>query len=411
VHRSAYREAAALYEQGLNAVERQIESPQCLAQGIDVRLDLAGALSALDRYDRVSGLAIEAETLATRLGDRRRLARATTLACFGLVNTGEPVAAVDAGRRALDLASELADLALEVHASQRLGMAFLSVGELALATDCLRRTVQMLRGEDADARLGESLALWHRAMAGGRLCVVLAEMGAFAESLGHEWDAVGLALSTGRSIRAITERTRLGEARLLKGDVTDAISLLEPALAEAREHEVLEWIPVAASCLARAYAVAGHLGEAVPLAEEAGQLAPGRTEIIRRLGEVYVTARRLDAALDCARRAIAMARKRQERGEEAKALRLLGEIAARRDPPEGKEAEERYLEGRALAERLGFRPEVAHCHLGLGRILSLVGPSDRAREHREAAVALFRDMGMASWLGQLDAEADRVARG
>ena len=364
VRRSTYREAVALYEQALDAADRLAESPQRLARGIDIRLDLAIALSPVDRYDRLLARVSEAEALAARLGDRRRLARALTFVCFGLVNTGQPVAAVEAGRGALELARELADLALEVEAGQRLGWAFLSVGELSRAADCLRHTVQALGSEDAVARLGESRAHGHRAMARARLCVVLAEAGEFEEGLAYGRDAVRLAGSTGRPIRVISEGMRLGQAYLIRGDAAGALLLLEQALVEAREHDIVEWIPSAASHLARGYALVERLQDAVPLAEEAGRLSPGRTEIVRRLGEVYLAAGRTEAALDSARRALMMARERQERGEEAKALRLLGDIATRRDPPDAGEAEVRYREALGLAERLGFRPEMGHGHLG-----------------------------------------------
>ena len=47
----------------------------------------------------------------------------------------------------------------------------------------------------------------------------------------------------------------------------------------------------------------------------------------------------LEEAHTFAERALALARGHQERGNEAYALRLLGEIAARCEPPEGRLAE------------------------------------------------------------------------
>jgi tetratricopeptide (TPR) repeat protein len=409
--RSGYREAVALYEQALDATERLAEGSQRLALGVDIRFDLARALSTLGRYDRLLDRVREAEALANRLDDRRRLAWAMALSCFGLANTGQPVTAIDAGRRALALAGDLAHLALEVEASQRLGMAYLYVGELAPSTDCLRRTVRLLGSADADERLGESRAQWHRAAARGRLSLMLAEAGAFEEGLAYGRDAVRLARSTEWPLRSVSDETRLGKVYLIRGDVADAIPLLEQALARGREHDILEWVPEAASHLALAYALVGRLPEAVGLAEEAGRLAPGDTAVIRSLAEVYLPAGRLEAALDSARRAQAMARARQERGEEAKTLRLLGEIAARHDPPEVPEAELRYHEALALAEPLGFRPEVAHCHGGLGWLFRRVGRPDLAEARLATAGMLFREMGMPFWRSRLDVEADPVAGG
>ena len=58
----------------------------------------------------------------------------------------------------------------------------------------------------------------------------------------------------------------------------------------------------------------------------------------------------------------------RQRGYQAYALRLLGEIAAQREPPEVEQAEAHYQQALALADELGMRPLQAHCHLGLGTL-------------------------------------------
>jgi tetratricopeptide (TPR) repeat protein len=121
------------------------------------------------------------------------------------------------------------------------------------------------------------------------------------------------------------------------------------------------------------------------------------------LGEAYLLAGRLDDAMALAVRALDLAREHKERGWEAYALRLLGEIVAQRDRPKIESAEEHYRQAYTLAERLGMRPLVAHCHLGLGTLLSKIGQRDRARAELSAAVALYRAMEMAFWVPQAEA--------
>ena len=48
--------------------------------------------------------------------------------------------------------------------------------------------------------------------------------------------------------------------------------------------------------------------------------------------------------------------------------RLLGDIAAQADPPEVGQAEGYSRQAPAVADGLGMRPLVAHCHLGLGTL-------------------------------------------
>ena len=83
---------------------------------------------------------------------------------------------------------------------------------------------------------------------------------------------------------------------------------------------------------------------------------------------------------------------------EVRALRLLGEVTARRDPPE--HADGHYHD--ALAEELDMLPLVAHCHLGLGKLYQRMGGRQEAQEHVDTAVAMYREMGMPYWLGQAE---------
>ncbi len=69
----------------------------------------------------------------------------------------------------------------------------------------------------------------------------------------------------------------------------------------------------------------------------------------------------------------------RQRRYEVHALRLLGEIAARHNPPE--HAEGHYRDALALADELGMRPLVAHCHLGLGKLYRRTGKREQVQEH------------------------------
>jgi len=103
-------------------------------------------------------------------------------------------------------------------------------------------------------------------------------------------------------------------------------------------------------------------------------------------------------------RALSLSRDAQERGHEARALRLLGEIAARRNPPDVEQADGYYRQALELANQLGMRPLVAHCHLGLGTLYGRTGKRQEAREHLAAATMMYREMGMTYWLEQAEVE-------
>jgi tetratricopeptide (TPR) repeat protein len=119
---------------------------------------------------------------------------------------------------------------------------------------------------------------------------------------------------------------------------------------------------------------------------------------------------RLEEAHALAARTLALARRYQERGHEASTLRLLGAIAARREPPEAEQAQAAYRQALALAEELGMRPLVAHCHRGLGTLYATVGQWEQARAALTTALEMYRSMDMTFWLPQAEAALAQVER-
>jgi tetratricopeptide (TPR) repeat protein len=164
-----------------------------------------------------------------------------------------------------------------------------------------------------------------------------------------------------------------------------------------------------AATLGAAYTLAGRIAEAMPLLTQALEHTTVMDVIVLQalcllsLGEAQLLAGRLEEALALAERALILAREHQERGNEAYALRLLGDIAARREPPESDQAGDYYRQALALAEELGMRPLMAHCHLGLGKLYAKIGRRAEACTELSAAVELYRTMEMVFWLPQAEA--------
>jgi tetratricopeptide (TPR) repeat protein len=126
------------------------------------------------------------------------------------------------------------------------------------------------------------------------------------------------------------------------------------------------------------------------------------------LGDAHLLAGRLEEAYALAESVLALAREHREASNQAHALRLLGEIAARREPPESTPAETYYRQAAALAEELGMRPLIAHCHFGLGKLYAKSGRRTEACAELSAAVELYRAMDMTFWLSQAQATIAQV---
>jgi len=69
----------------------------------------------------------------------------------------------------------------------------------------------------------------------------------------------------------------------------------------------------------------------------------------------------------------------------------------------------RFEMAQGLADQLGMRPLIAHCHLGLGKLYSRTGDRQQAQGHLTTATTMFREMNVQFWLEQAEAELARLA--
>ena len=127
----------------------------------------------------------------------------------------------------------------------------------------------------------------------------------------------------------------------------------------------------------------------------------GPFSILLNAGKSYLAAGRIDQAIDYARETLALARRRGAPGLEAPALSLIADIITASG---AENAEGYYREALALAEPRGMRPQVAHCHFGLGKLHRRRGDPEQARNRHTTAMAMYREMGMTYWLEQAEGE-------
>jgi tetratricopeptide (TPR) repeat protein len=155
--------------------------------------------------------------------------------------------------------------------------------------------------------------------------------------------------------------------------------------------------------------------EALPLLEQALDRLPSTQMMIYQplllisVSETCLLAGRTDEATRHAEQAVRVSTQRGDRGTQAHAFRLLGESASHRDPPDAQKAEGDYRQALALADELGMRPLVAHCHLGLGKLHRRTGKREQAREHLTTATTLYREMDMRFWTTQAEAALEALS--
>jgi len=249
-----------------------------------------------------------------------------------------------------------------------------------------------------------------------RLAECHAELGTFVEgsAIGDEGLRIAEAVDHRSSIIVACEG--IGLLAIRQGNLRRALPLLERAVGICREADLPVFFPRMAATLGAAYALCGRVADAVPLLTQAMEecTAPERvhfqTLCSLLLGEAHLLGGLPKEAYTLAQRVLALARAQRERGHEAYTLRLLGEIAARRDAPEIEQAEVSYLQALALAEALAMRPLQAHCHLGLGSLYLTIGQGQQAHAALTTAIDLYRIMRMTFWLPQAEAALSQVEK-
>jgi predicted ATPase len=153
--RSAHREAATCFEQALDALRRLPETPDAIAESLDVRFDLMNALFPLGERGRVGALVDEAEALAEAVSDQRRLGRALAIKVVELGLVGDFAAAIQAGRRALAIGEAQADVAIQVAANGYLGMVFVVRGGCREAVRYCEAALALIPEDLVQERFGD----------------------------------------------------------------------------------------------------------------------------------------------------------------------------------------------------------------------------------------------------------------
>jgi class 3 adenylate cyclase/tetratricopeptide (TPR) repeat protein len=411
VARSAHREAVGSFEQALSALPHLPETRGTLEQAIDLRLALRTALHPVGDFGRILTYLRGAESLAAALDDLRRLGQVSVFLSNFFYFKGDNDQAMAAGRRALTLATASGNVVLHALANTYLGLAYHAHGHYRGAINCLEQTVASLDETQQRERFGIELlpAVLSRAW----LAWCHAELGTFAEGTALGEEGLRIAEAVAHSHSLMYGSWGVGLLALRQGDLRKALPLLERAMGICQEADLPLYFPRMAATLGAAYTLSGRVADAVPLLIQAleqtmaMELGGFQAFCSLPLSEAQALAGRLEEAHALAERALAHTREHQERGHQAYALRLLGDIAARREPPASDQAGDYYRQALALAEELGMRPLMAHCNLGLGTLYTKMGQREQACTELSTAIELYHAMDMTFWLPQAE---DALAR-
>ena len=406
--RSVHREAVRRFEDALTALTYLPETRETLEQAIDLRFGVRHALLPLAEWGRIEGYLRDAEALARRLQDHRRLASVSGYMSGLHLNTGGRASDIRAFAEEVDtIGASLSDIPLQVAGQYyHLCLGALLGDHRGTERHC-RAVIDALPGDLSRERLG--LVAYPAVMAHAFLARALAELGVFDEGCDHGQEAVRLGEAVDHPFSLIWAYLHLGHLESLRGEFTRAIMALERAVALSHEWNIAYQTPIAMAALGHVYALSGRVDEGVSWLQRAlaGYASAGigylRSMSTVQLGEAQLLAGRLEEAWDSGTRAMVLTREGGARGHEAWAHHLLGATASHRDRPDVAAAEAHFATSMAMASELGMRPLAAHCHFSLGKLHARAGDR-RAKEHLTIAMSLFHEMGMRFWVEKVEAE-------
>jgi tetratricopeptide (TPR) repeat protein len=389
------------------------ESQATLEQAFEIRLELRPVLRKLGEGRKMLEQLREAEALAERLKDDRRLGQVCAFMTTVQSTLDELDEALVTGARALEIAERLGDLRLRIITTTYLEQVSYYRGEhehvIELATDNLAA----LPADWVYEYFGMAVpaSIFGRAW----LIMSLAEVGRFPEAARYEAQTLRIAGPTDHPFTIGWAHFASSMLHLLKGDWAKAPSLVEYWIAMLRTGNVSIHLPWALASSAWALAQMGEASDALNRVRESEQLLERQAAkgIVGHRGWAYTALSRaclvlgrLDEARRLSERAVESSQ--HHPGFAAHALHLLGDIATHPDRFDAESGATHYREALALARLHGMRPLVAHCHLGLGRLYRHTDIPEQARTNLATATTMYREMDMFFWLEQGTAELTRV---
>ena len=398
VELSAYQEAGAFFEQALQALKHLPQDHERIRQGIDIRLKLRPILGAIANWNRLEDCLAEAESLATSIDDRPRLAAINVARSFVHNLRGELEASIECGLRARAIARDIGDRAIDVGASLYLGQAWMWRGDFRQSAAVLEDNLAWIDGPLRNQRIGTTgtgSVMWL-----GMLAASHGRLGNFEAAIDTARKACLIADEVKRPADIALAYWWAGFVWAHRGDVPQALQALEHGFEVCRASQINYLVPILSTSLGYTYALAGRTAEGIALLTKAlgfsraSRFTYGEAWSSVYLGFANLLDNKYEGMLDHARSALELARKYKYRAIEADALRLLGDVYRNGPAPNGEEAERHYLQACELCLELGLQPEYARCQIGLGQTLMRSGRRAEAERLFEQAQQLCRSMGM-----------------
>jgi class 3 adenylate cyclase/tetratricopeptide (TPR) repeat protein len=399
--------AIGFYEAAIRALDRQGEGADQTLK-LDAYLELLTARHESSQLEGYKELLVQADALARALDDRERLAQVRVKEAQGLwmlwSGPGHLEEAIERAREAFALAAP-DDLRTRSYAQFLAGAALLARGRFHDAVHEFDAGVDLFTAVPVDAEAA-GLVLPIRGSIRGWEAEAYAALGEFGPALAAADEAQRIASQLRHTSTEGLAAVFSGNILLMRGHVEAAARAFERGVASGRfvspnslglatSHLLLGRHIDGLRTLTRAFERMGDpLGPQSKINTWYGVLAAG----------AYLAAGLSEKAEAEAARGLALAMVDGARAYHVPLGRIRAEALALqgKEPPRDEALSEwgRLID---LATELSMRPELAHCHVGVGKLYRRTGEGAKGREHLATAITMYREMDMGFWLAQAEA--------
>lgn len=399
MQRSALHEAAAQFKNALLAAGNLPKDTANQIKTLDVKFELRNALWALGRFEDILTHLAEAEKIAAELMDPVRAGWISVFKSASNWQLGRSSAAIEAADAALCTGDESENLSLCVAANFYLGCAYITSGDTRKAETYFQAVTDQLVGDLKAEQCGLPFA--PAVIARSWIIWALSERGRFKQGLKIVEEGIDLAMELQHPFNLAHIYYDVGCFYDTKGDVEQAVAAHEKSYGFVTSWGLTYLSPFIMGFLGHAYALAGRHEEGISFLDRAQDayerigLGLFRSLIGVHRGEAYFLTGDIERARQLTQDALSLARKRGERGHEAHALRLLGNISLHDKQPDAEAAATYFNDALTLANAHRMRPLIAQCHLCLGELLrDSKNRHEVGEEHIQTGIAMARDMDM-----------------
>jgi class 3 adenylate cyclase/tetratricopeptide (TPR) repeat protein len=395
---SAYAEAVAHFEEALAALDRQEPSAAVMTRAIDMRFKLRNSLFPLGKIAEDLAHMRRADGIAGELGDKERHAWVSAYISRDLSLLGDPEQSLQKGLHAFRLASELGGDELRALVMSYIGQAHYALGNYGESARIMEEQIRVIPVNAVSLHFGlpGSAAIFFRCW----LVWALTRLGTFDEGLAKCAEVMQIATRLDQPLGITVATYSHGKLLVGRGDFATAIPVLESAMSSCRSWGFGAWLPNIEASLGRAYACTGQPGAGQELIRQAIMHMHAIRILVHTgekeawLAEALLAGGDVTGAHARALEAVKLSQTHSERGNEAEALRILGEIGLRM-PDFDRDATAATLEAAlSLATACEMRPLMMQCHDAFARLHQRAGDEGSAEAHRSKAAALAGEMGV-----------------